>query len=66
MLDSFLSWTKRSSSMNQSTPPLPLFQLSVTEETTKPEFFLAIGDDTSFSVLCSSGKLMYENNEAHL
>jgi hypothetical protein len=66
MLDGFLSSTKRSSSMNLSPPPLPFFRLGVTKETAKPEFFLAIGDDVSSSVLCSTGELMFEKNEAHL
>jgi hypothetical protein len=65
MLDGFLSLTKRSSSMNLSPPPLLLFRLCVTEETAKPEFFLAIGEDASSRVLCSSRKIMFENNEAH-
>jgi hypothetical protein len=52
MLNGFLSPTKRSSSMNQSPPPLPFFGLGVTEETAKPEFFLAIGDDASSASSC--------------
>ncbi len=42
------------------------FGLDVTEETAKPEFFLAIGEDASSSVLCSSCKHIFENNDAHV
>jgi hypothetical protein len=35
------------------------------KNTAKHEFFLPIGADDFSSGLCSSGKLMFENNEAH-
>jgi hypothetical protein len=51
--------------MNRSPPSLPFLGL-VSQVTAKPEFLLAIGGNASSSVLCSSDKLMIENNEAHL
>jgi hypothetical protein len=53
--------------MNWSPSPLPYFGLGVTKDTAKPEFFLVpIGDNASSSGLCSSGELMFENNQAQL
>ncbi len=66
VLNGFLSLMKGSSLLNPSSPLLPFFGLGVTNDATKPNCVLLIGDDGSSNGCRSSSMLIIEINEAQL
>jgi hypothetical protein len=64
LIDGSLLLMKGSSSMNLLPALLPFFELDVTNNTVKPNCLLPVEDNDSSNVSCSSGKLIFEINEA--